>query len=278
MKILAIGDFHGRFPEKLKAQIKKEDADLILALGDYTGLPEWRPIVMKQLKAGKKGKEVPSGEDIIGKKRYAALLKKDFNAGLDVLGKLNKLGKPVLIIFGNGDWYKSFFNDTGKTYEKYLKKMKNLKNINYGKTKFRGVNFVGFGGYMDIDAYFNKKEWKQDEGIEERIKRRKQSKKMLFNNLKKVKGDKILVFHYTPKGVFDIIHNKNNPLHGKSAGVGIFNEAIARFNPKLVFCGHMHEYQGKKMLGKSLVVNPGDAERGRFAVVDTESLGVKFFR
>jgi Icc-related predicted phosphoesterase len=240
----------------------------------------WRPIVIKQLRAAKTGKEVPDFERLAGKRKYAALVKRDFRAGLEVLRELNKLGKPCIIIFGNGDWYRFFGNKTGKEYESYVKRMKNLKQINYGKTKFRGMNFVGFGGYMDIDSYFNKREWKDEnkESHKERIKRRIQSKRILFKNLKKAKGGKILVLHYTPRNAFDIIHNKGNPLHNKSAGVSIFNDAIKRFKPRLVFCGHMHEYQGEKKLGKSLVINPGDAERGRFAVVDSESLKVRFYK
>lgn len=35
MKILAIGDFHGKFPEKLKKKIGKEKPDLIVSIGDY---------------------------------------------------------------------------------------------------------------------------------------------------------------------------------------------------------------------------------------------------
>ena len=35
MKILAIGDFHGKFPQKLKKRVKKEKIDLIVSPGDY---------------------------------------------------------------------------------------------------------------------------------------------------------------------------------------------------------------------------------------------------
>jgi Icc-related predicted phosphoesterase len=40
----------------------------------------------------------------------------------------------------------------------------------------------------------------------------------------------------------------------------------------------MHEYQGKKKLGKSLVVNPGYAHNGKAAIIDWPSLKVKFVR
>jgi len=281
MKVLAISDFHGKFPEKLRKLAKSDEVDLILALGDYTGLPEWRPIVIKQLQAGRKGKEVPSGEEIIGRKKYKLLLKKDFNAGLEILGELNSIGKPVLIIFGNGDWYHAFFNEVGKHYENYVKRMKNLKNINYGKTKVNGITFVGFGGYMDIESFFNKKEWgaEDDEQIKARLERHNRSKKILFKILRKTKGERIFLFHYPPKGVFDIIKGpKHNPMKGKSAGIKFFADAIKKYNPRLMFCGHMHEYQGAKMLGKSLVINPGPASEGKCAIVDSESLNVRFYK
>ena len=35
MKLLAIGDFHGKFPKKLRNKIKSENPDLILSLGDF---------------------------------------------------------------------------------------------------------------------------------------------------------------------------------------------------------------------------------------------------
>ena len=51
MKLLAIGDFHGKFPEKLKRKIEKEKPELILANGDYTGIDDWRPFLKKMFKA-----------------------------------------------------------------------------------------------------------------------------------------------------------------------------------------------------------------------------------
>ena len=95
----------------------------------------------------------------------------------------------------------------------------------------------------------------------------KKSRKNLFSRFRKSKID-IFVPHYPPKGVFDIIKDKGNPFRGRSAGIPIFTEAIRKFKPKLVLCGHMHEYQGAKRLGKSLVINPGEGDKGMYAVVD----------
>ena len=265
MKILAIGDFHGKFPLKLKNKLSKEDFDLVLGLGDYTGLPEWRPIIMMQLKVKKKGGDVLSTEEIIGKRRYTALLKKDYAAGRVVLKEIDRLNKPGFVLFGNGDWYRIFFNDVGKFYEDYVKKLRNIRQINRGKARFNGITFIGFGGYMDIDVYFTKK----DPNFRKRVQRREESQRKLNKILFKTKGERIFLFHYPPKGVFDIIHGgKKNPMTGNSAGIGFFREALLRYRPKLALCGHMHEYQGAKKIGKTLVVNPGDAERGRYAIID----------
>src|SRR3989344_2147312 len=113
MKILVIGDFQGVFSEKLKRKLKKVDYDLVVGVGDYGGIKDWMPYIMKRLKAGKSGREIPSVEEMIGKKRYAALLKKDFEAGKKVFLGLDNLGKgkKALYVFGNGDdeWYSYIF-------------------------------------------------------------------------------------------------------------------------------------------------------------------------
>ncbi len=272
MKILAVGDFQGVFPEKLKKRIKKEEFDLIVGVGDYAGLEVWRPFIMKQLALAKKGINI-SSEEYFGKKRYNVLLKRDFNAGKKVLSELNKLGKKAIIVFGNTDWYRYPFEKwkRQKGYDGLVKKLKNLENITYGKTKYNGINFIGSGGYMDIDAYMNKKEWKEDDEktSKKRLMRREKGKKKLFGNIGKTKGERVFVFHYPPQGVFDIIKGgKDNPMNGKSAGIGFFSEAIKKHKPRLVLCGHMHEYRGMKKIYGVPIVNPGDAEKGKAAIID----------
>jgi hypothetical protein len=77
MRILVIGDFGGVFSEKLKRKLKKEEFDLIVGLGDYAGIKEWKPFVMYNLRAAKEGKPLLSLESFFGKKRFKNLLKKD---------------------------------------------------------------------------------------------------------------------------------------------------------------------------------------------------------
>ena len=145
------------------------------------------------------------------------------------------------------------------------------------------MDFVGFGGYMDIEAFFDKKQFNENKfKIEKRLKRHIKVRERLFSILDKIRKNKnprVFIFHYPPYGVFDIIKDKkDNPMNGKSAGVKFFTEAIKKYKPKLVLCGHMHEYQGAKKLHGCLVVNPGDAQKGKYAIVDYPSLKVKVVR
>ena len=272
MKILAIGDFHGKFPEKLKKEARK--VDLVVSVGDYTGLSDWRPIIMAQIKAAKTGTKVPSPEEVFGKKKFKGLLQKDFDSGKKILTELNNLGKKVILIFGNSDdeWYKYPFDTRIDLLKKrsqiVLKKLKNIKIVTYSSTKFKGINFIGFGGYMDIDAYFDKKIFKSSKAPM-RNNRRTRSKQKFWAVLKKIKGSKIFILHYPPKGVFDIIHDKkDNPMNGHSAGINFFREGITKYKPIIALCGHMHEYQGMKKIGKTTVINPGAALDGKAAVID----------
>jgi uncharacterized protein len=54
---------------------------------------------------------------------------------------------------------------------------------------------------------------------------------------------------------------------GKHVGSVAVGEFIERRAPDIVICGHIHESRGTDALGKSRVVNCGEAARGYYAVV-----------
>ncbi|MBS3092449.1 metallophosphoesterase [Candidatus Pacearchaeota archaeon] len=133
IRILVLGDFQGVFPAKLKKKLEKEEFDLVVAVGDYAGIDEWRPYIMHALSNSRKGEEITSPEKFFGKKEFKKLLKKDFEAGKKVLSELNKLGKPVILIFGNSDdgWYNYPFIrllNSEKKKVNFIKKLRNIKN------------------------------------------------------------------------------------------------------------------------------------------------------
>lgn len=284
MKILAIGDFHGKFPDKLKRLIRDENSDLILSNGDYAGIDDFRPALTKMFKMGDKGKRV-SVEEILGEKRYNQLLKKDYEQGKMPIRELNKFRIPVLSVFGNGDWYKWEFGDKKRFYEKFVSGLKFVKNIHKKKTNMLGLKFVGFGGYIDNDIYLSKKyveEKQDDEGrVEKRRKRYDKEEKQLQKLMKDYPD--ILLGHYTPFGCLDVMKEKGYYVTGKHLGVSIYNRAIEKYKPMLMVCGHMHENQGQCMIGRTLVINPGAACDGKAAVIEIDEkkkrvLSVRFVK
>lgn len=282
MKILAIGDLHGELSEKLLKKLKKENFDLVMGVGDYAGVEEFRPYFKKFFKLLKEKGEYLSAEEYFGK-RYQKLLERDYRSGKEVLKKLSGLGKQIIIVFGNSDWYeypfdKKFKKDKRRRYEKHAKKL-GVSEITYGSIRYGGLKIVGFGGYMETAGNISGESDKKR--LKKRLLRMSRAKKKLFSLLKKQGKTDILLLHYTPKGAFDIIKDRKNPFNGKNAGVTILREAIRKYKPKLVLCGHMHEYQGMKKLFGIPVINPGEAKRGRYALINFDEKsgkvkGVKF--
>jgi len=289
MKILAIGDFHGKFPQKLKDEAKK--VDLIISVGDFGGVKEWYVYLKYIFRQTAKDKPYKSVKEFFGKERYRVIDKKDERVTKEILRSLNSFGKPVIFVFGNTDdnWYNYSFDRQAwkvkKSRVNFVRKLKNLKEITYSKTSLKGINLVGFGGYMDVDSYVDERARSKDspEAIGGRILRRARSKRKLFSLIKGKAKKRIMIFHYPPKGYFDMIRMKGNVRNGTSAGINFFLEAITKSKPSLVLCGHMHEYQGMKRIGKSVLINPGPAGEGKAAIIDyDESVArvkkVKFLR
>ena len=75
MKILAIGDFHGKFPVKLKERIEKEKVDLIISQGDFCGNAELSRLFFKHVYR----KELELWQ-VIGKKKSNQLDRKNFES------------------------------------------------------------------------------------------------------------------------------------------------------------------------------------------------------
>ena len=286
MKLLVVGDFQGVFSTSLKKKITREEFDVIIAVGDYAGLAAWRPLIMHNLREAKKGKPYTSAKEFFGVSKLKALLQREERNTKMIWKTLASFGKPVLYVFGNGDddWYRYPFAPLWKQSKRKeiflqtLKKRHEMFDITYGNEFFEDFLFTGFGGYMDIEAYFDRKAFKDDtnERYRKRVLRHRKAEKKFLSLLRVKNRKRIFVFHYPPLGVFDIIRDKkDNPMNGKSTGIRFFSEAIRKHRPVAVFCGHMHEYQGIKKLHGVPVINPGDAEKGKYAIVEIEENKVK---
>ena len=82
MRILVVGDFHGRIPKKLEKRLLKEkgNIDLVLGVGDYAGVRDWRKYILYMFRETAKGKsrdEIKSPEEFFGDKGFKELIKKE---------------------------------------------------------------------------------------------------------------------------------------------------------------------------------------------------------
>lgn len=268
MKILAIGDFHGVFPKKLKEAIKKEKIDIVVSTGDY--LPfYYRKLWFKHCY----GKEIGLWE-VIGKARYKKLVKKELEEGEKILKKLNFLGLPVITVLGNMDYPFAddiidekrrkrewkFDLDRKKYFIKLIKKYKNLHLLNYSSCFIGGYFFIGMRGH----TMPGKPESKA-------FKKHKEKLNFLFAKLKKQNKNKIIfVSHNSPHNTkLDKISKKAHKIvKGKHYGSKLALLMIKKWQPILAISGHIHEGRGIQKIKKTLCINPGEAKKGKFAIIE----------
>jgi Icc-related predicted phosphoesterase len=287
IKILAIGDFHGKIPDKLFLKIKKEKFDLILSTGDFCGNEELRRLMFKHYNSDK------TLEYHIGKRKLLELDKKRYLSGVEVLNKLKKFGKPLIVITGNWDpsnypeiGYPGIKDNYTKRFFSILKKLK-VNIIDFKNINFNGINIVGYpkSSYPGIVDKEREKMLVEKYGKKASIiiKKTKQDNKKYFRLFKmKFEDDSIFLSHnclYRTK--LDII--KKGPRKNMHYGSFLSKEIVKKLKPRLVICGHIHEGIGKCRVGKTLIVNPGAAVEGRAAMIEYPligkgKIGVKFIR
>lgn len=268
MKILAIGDFHGKFPKKLERIAKKKEIDLIVSVGDYSDISKIRKYIFKYWTSKR-------WWDIVGLKKARKIEKESFNSGLKLLKKLNSFGKKVYTVWGNADFYKGFITKEPISPGNFEDKIRNLKNIiivDKRKKKFNNLDITGFGGYLDVTDYVKNPIYKEKKKQLIVINKYKRSEKRLNSLFIKNKPKKPFIFliHYTPYGIFDKVKLKKSPMYGKRVGWEPYNKVIRKYKPSLVICGHMHEYQEMKKLYGVPVLNPGGAADGKAAIIDLD--------
>jgi hypothetical protein len=61
-------------------------------------------------------------------------------------------------------------------------------------------------------------------------------------------------------------------------GSNVVNEIIDEIKPKILFCGHAHKAAGTDIVKNTLCVNPGPLKYMNAAVVDSESMDVRFVK
>lgn len=291
MKILAIGDFHGKFPKKFEKIIKKEKIDLVVSLGDYPPL-HYRKLWFKHCY----GKDIELGE-IIGKKKYRELVMKDMRMAENAMKALNKLPVPVYTVLGNIDYPGDDVGDFPKISKKSpswdnkylllsrLKKYKNIKRFDYSYFKFQGYIFIGMRG-GSIPGYVKSKAYKKYrtklDKVFKKFRRKNKEEKIIFvshniahdTKLDKIslKALKIALKDYYGKKLKKKIKSKKLKRH---YGSKMARRIINTYQPLLHFGGHIHESAGKDNLGKTILVNPGAVYEGKAAVIEVSEGKIK---
>lgn len=93
MKILIIGDCHGKKPE-----LPEEDFDLVLAIGDICGgTDEMRSAMFQSIDDERPWHEIYEGD-------AEEAVRDSISKGKEILVDLDSLGVPVFIVPGNWDW------------------------------------------------------------------------------------------------------------------------------------------------------------------------------
>ena len=89
-----------------------------------------------------------------------------------------------------------------------------------------------------------------------------------------VQGNKsVMVVHAPPKDTVC-----DGAPDGSHYGSSAVREAVEQLKPLVVVCGHIHEGKGEDRIGESLVVNPGAASHGHYAIIDVDQKSVQFFQ
>lgn len=261
MKILAVGDPHGDVNKIKKIPLK--GINLVLITGDLGKADFARKFSFENFRRKKEG---------LPELKYTKLETKN------VYQEINNSTMSILKYFSRNNSTYSILGNVGNNMiidskvrkdEKefgvkipYLRKnMNKLDNFYLVKNVVRNIN--GFRvGFLE---YFVDINWVQDFKPSDYNKRLNQARKetikakRILNNFKNLD---ILVCHQPPYGYLDKVSSEYNPPKdwiGKHAGSKVILDYIKKYQPKYVFCGHIHEGEGRAKIGKTEVYNLGVA-------------------
>lgn len=275
MRILVLGDFHGKFPSKLKSIVKKDKIDVVVSVGDYPPFSmekEFFKYVFAKENVNLWDKE------ILGKKKYKELRLKDLESAKEVLRKLDKLPVKVVSAIGNHDYpladdvvdikkpkdYWKWDWDRLDKLRSFMSTLKNVKKIDYSYFKFKGYVFVGARGHS-FPGRVKSKAYK---------KSRQKLEKIFKKFSKENKEGKLIFVTHVPlyKTKLDIIKAKeaNKLVKNEHYGGKLFKRIVNKYQPILHLCGHIEESKGKENVGKTLSINSGSVQRKDYVVINID--------
>ena len=297
MKILLIGDLHGRKPV-----IRFKDFDCIVQVGDVGDDSKIGPLYKKYFKLLKKDEISKFGwEDFvkkeIGKRKYDLYEKESLKKGNEIMKYLDSFGKPIFMVAGNWDQsygpskikdieknnytYRKAFYDWylgDKINSKLLKGTKNVEDCMHRNHEFDRINFVGFGnssGGEELNSKIKKKISEKQYGV--LMKSYNKVLEKLFNAHRKRKNKRlptIFITHNVPYNTkLDVSKDKNSYVYKKHLGSNIARKFCEKHQPLLCVGGHVHEGVGKDKIGKTIVINPGFGKNAQVLINIDEKKG-----
>ena len=155
---------------------------------------------------------------------------------------LTNLNLPILYVPGNCD-LSSFFEE----------KIDKAKNIHAKCKTIKDCSFIGVGGspscHLNTPLEFPEK-W---------IKNSLNSGYKICSSPKK-----LIILSHTPP-----INTKIDLAYlNKHIGSQSVRRFVEEKKPLAVFCGHVHEAPGIDWIGETLVINPGPAKKGNYAIAE----------
>ncbi len=255
MKILIASDLHGNTKELQKFSKKKLDA--ILCAGDAGKANLARERFFENEKRKKRGLSELEYDKNFEKSAY----KEIYDSTISAWKMMAKIA-PTYSILGNVGMDMIYDSNVKKDEKKYRIKlpylrraMNKIKNFHFVRNRVRKIGKlrVGFLEYFSDVCWFKEYNDKDKKRIARAIKQTDKVRKILKNFGKL----DILVCHQPPYGYLDQTNNPHAPKDwkGKHAGSKAILDYIKKYQPKYVFCGHIHEGVGKAKIGKTEVYN-----------------------
>ena len=300
MKLLVIGDLHGRKPV-----IRHKDFDAFVLVGDICDDRDIAPFYRNffgLLKEAGEDEKISFEEFLLGMVQKEGSLedseKSSLKKGNEILRYLDTFNKPIFMVAGNWDqsygptrikdmdngdysYLKTFLDWWAgeKLNPELIKGVKNIKNCLFKNHEFNGINIVGYG-HSSGPEKLSRKRSSLSLTKSERAKLNITYNK-LRNKLKEAYGKRVhkkfptlFITHNVPYDTkLDIIKDKNSYAYKNHAGSTIAREFCDTCQPLICVGGHIHENPGKVKIKNTLAINAGYGARAQVLIDIDEKKG-----
>ena len=168
---------------------------------------------------------------------------------VDILNKFSEYAN-VHALFGNCDP-----KNAGELLDK-----SNAINIHDNTSRIGDIKLIGFGG-SNPTPFDTPNEYADELLYENLIK---------YEDALSSDSFTILVTHAPPLDT-----NADKIESGAHVGSNAIRKIIEETQPTLNLCGHVHESIGQDVIGKTTIVNPGDASTGHACIIELSEDDIK---